>query len=130
MVSAVNSSLSGIPGLGPASSGTRAPRGAPVNATTDATIAPGGVGLGSNTPQDQSSAAFADAAAAAFQAQAFGQQPAMAVPPSDLAARARRAAAAYQATTDQTNAAKGPSDVQVPGLPPRLASGRMLDLSA
>lgn len=131
MVTAVNSSLPGISGLGAASSGARAPRSAPINAATDATIGSAGVGLGSNTLQDQGATTFSNAAAAAYQAQAFGQQSAMtALPSSDLAARARRAAAAYQATTDQTNGAKLASDVHVPGLPPRLASGRMLDLSA
>lgn len=130
MVSAVNSSLSGVSGLGSAGSAARAPRAVPLVPTTDATSASGGVGLGSNAFQDQNATASSEAVVAAFQAQAFGQQSAAGAPPSDLLMRARRAAAAYQATTDQTSRANLPSDVQVPGLPPRLASGRMLDLSA
>lgn len=133
MVSVVNSSLQGVSGLGSAAAGVRAPRAAPIDLVsdaTDATTAPGNGGPGANTAQDQGVTAPSSAVATAFQAQAIGQEPANAPRTPDIALRARKAAAAYQAATEQTNAGGPASDIQLPGMPPRLASGRMLDLSA
>lgn len=105
-------------------------RAASVAATTgspaqeDGGAASSGGGTSSNNAPVFSSASDGGFAAELF-AQAIGASTISVAAPL----QARRVAAAYQTASDLTQSVAN-ADIQVPGLPPRLSSGRLLDLVA
>jgi hypothetical protein len=131
LVESVASSVSGIAGVGPVSTtGGRARLASQIGATVEASVAQNGVGFESGTGNSRGGANLPELVASTFPAQAFAQEGAAASVVFPVSrSSAQQAAAAYQSTTAQTEA-NGSAEVQVPGLPPRLASGRVLDLTA
>lgn len=129
MVSAVNSPVSGLVGFGPAGSSGRLPV-APADGTkTNSNFFQGKLGGDAGASASNNNANLAGLASGGFAAQAFAQENlgytiATATPRSP-----RQVAAAYQTTENQTDPGSV-SDIQLPGLPARLASGRTLDLTA
>jgi hypothetical protein len=130
LVSAVDSSVSGLAGLGPTGPGARAPVSPADGAKGSPNFAQTGVGGdAATTPDNANGANLAGPVNGAFAAQAFAQESGASVTGSFAPRSPKQAAAAYQATETQTDP-KSTSDVQLPGLPARLASGRTLDFRA
>jgi hypothetical protein len=128
LVVSVTSSVSGVTGVSPASTGDRSARALKIGAAVEATVAQNGVGLGSGTGYSRGGASLPDLVASTFAAQAFAQQePTSAILP--VTRPPQQVAAAYQSTTAQAESGNAP-DLLLPGLPPRLASGRTIDFSA
>lgn len=128
LVVSVTSSVSGIAGVGPVSTGGRAPLASQVGAAVEASVAQNGVGFESGTGNRHGGANLPQLVASTFAAQALAQEGTVSAV-LQTSRSAQQVAAAYQTTTAQAEAI-GSSEVQVPGLPPRLASGRLLDLTA
>jgi len=130
LVSAVNSSVTGVGGYGPGGSSARTPVAPGDGAKTDPNFVQGGIsGDAGGAAQDSASGSnLAGPVSGAFAAQAYAQENG-ASPVAQFGPRSpKQAAAAYQSTETQTDP-KGASDVQLPGMPARLASGRALDLT-
>jgi hypothetical protein len=127
LVVSVTSSVSGIANVGPVSTGGRAPLASQIGATVEASVAQNGVGFESGTGGSRGGASLPQLVASTFAAQAFAQESAtsLLLPAPRLP---QQVAAAYR-TVAQAEANAAP-DVQVPGLPTPLASGRVLDLTA
>jgi len=114
------SSVPGIPGLGPVAGAGRS------------ALAPGDlIGTGAAGPEaaggSQTDSAPSPVLPSASGAQAFVNEQVNAGVFSALPS-AQYVAAAYQAASVQLSTTAAP-DIQLPGLPPRLASGRLVDLS-
>jgi hypothetical protein len=126
-VSSSTSSASGIAGLASVGTGGRAPIASQVGATVEASVAQNGVGFDSGTGTGRGGANLPDQVASTFAAQLFVQEgggAALTAPPRS----SQQVASTYQNTAQvEANAS---ADVQIPGLPTPLASGRVLDLTA
>jgi hypothetical protein len=126
LVSAVNSSLSGLAGLGPNGSGARSPVSQTDRDKIESVLSQNGVGFDARSSGRQNSTTLSGLVSGAFAAQAFAQETAAASEQTPLFRSPSSAAAAYQSASNKFDR-RSATDVEVPGQPSRLLSGRLLD---